>query len=55
MSNTEAPVAGSPSDDITALEVRGVQKHFGSFAALQHVDLSSLDFIVLVLLVPDSI
>ena len=39
MSNTEALLAGSPSDDITALEVRGVQKHFGSFAALKHVDL----------------
>lgn len=54
MSNTEAPLAGSPSDDISALEVRGVQKHFGSFAALKHVDLAVRQGEMLCLLGPSG-
>ena len=54
MANTEALLTGTLPEQVNALEVRGVQKHFGSFAALQHVDLAVRQGEMLCLLGPSG-
>jgi len=54
MANTEALLTGTLPEHVNALEVRGVQKHFGSFAALQHVDLAVRQGEMLCLLGPSG-
>lgn len=54
MANTEVPLAGSIPDHLNALEIRGVQKNFGSFVALQRIDLAVRQGEMLCLLGPSG-